>query len=307
MEPQIINALTVDVEDYYHVTAFARHVKIEDWDGYESRVEQNTYRLLDIIGEHGIRGTFFVLGWVAQRYPKLVKAIAAEGHEVACHGYSHQLVYNQTPQQFRGETIRAKEILEDLAQRPVVGYRAASYSITERSRWALDILAELGFHYDSSVFPIRHDLYGIPSAPPLPYRLRTPAGHRLVEFPLSTLKILGYRMPVAGGGYFRLFPYVVTRTALKAINGGQRYPFIFYLHPWEIDPAQPRIRANPTSRFRHYNNLHRCESRLRRLLAEFRFATVKEVLSHLKLLEEVVATPATRSLHAIAQLVRRAK
>lgn len=272
------NALTVDVEDYFQVAAFARQIDPATWDQIPLRVERNTQRLLDLFAEQGVRATFFVLGWVAERCPGLVRAIADHGHEIACHGYSHQLIYGQTPAVFREETMRAKACLEDQAQRPVLGYRAASYSITQRSLWALDVLAELGFAYDSSIFPIRHDRYGIPGSPRWPYRLTTPNGGSLLEFPPSTLSILGYRLPVAGGGYFRLYPYPFTRFALARLNRVEGQSFIFYLHPWEIDPGQPRIPAGWLSTFRHYTNLSRCEARLWRLLRDFRFATVREVL-----------------------------
>jgi len=278
----IRNALTVDVEDYFQVSAFAKSIDRRDWDKHPLRVENNTRRLLDLFDEHQVKATFFVLGWVADRSKDLVKEIAARGHEVASHGYSHQLVYNQTPDVFREETLRSKHLLEDLVQMPVRGYRAASYSITERSLWALDILAEAGFEYDSSIFPVRHDRYGIPGAPDSPHRLETPKGHPLVEFPLSTAKLLKYRLPVAGGGYFRLYPYALTRTGLRQINRRQQ-PFIFYLHPWEIDPDQPRIAASWFSRFRHYNNLEKCESRLRRLMNDFQFGTAWDVLNTLGL------------------------
>lgn len=273
----INNALTVDVEDYFHVSAFASAIKQRDWEEHPLRVENNTRRLLDLFDTHGIKATFFVLGWVAERKNTLIREIADRGHEVACHGYSHQLVYNQSPEVFREETTRSKKILEDITQMPVRGYRAASYSITEQSMWALDILAEAGFDYDSSIFPVRHDRYGVPDAPEYPYQMETPNGYPLVEFPLSTARVFRYRLPVAGGGYFRLYPYWLSRAGLKQVNRrGQ--PFIFYLHPWEIDPDQPRISAGWFSRFRHYNNLDKCEPRLNRLLAEFSFNTVEHVL-----------------------------
>ena len=280
----IQNALTVDVEDYFHVSAFADAIKRSDWDACQLRVENNTQRLLDLFDTHGISATFFVLGWVAERLPELVEEISNRGHEVACHGYSHQLVYNQKPRDFRDETLRARDLLEDIIQRPVRGYRAASYSITEQSRWALDILVEAGFVYDSSIFPVRHDRYGIPGAPEHPHVLETPAGHRLVEFPLSTVKLFGICLPIAGGGYFRLYPYALSRSGLRHINRNNR-PFIFYLHPWEIDTEQPRVSADWLSRFRHYNNLRRCETRLQRLLADFRFGTVEQVLETQGLLQ----------------------
>jgi polysaccharide deacetylase family protein (PEP-CTERM system associated) len=213
----------------------------------------------------------------------LVRTIAERGHELACHGYSHQLIYEQTPTVFREETVRAVAYLEDQVQRPVLGYRAASYSITQRSLWAIDILAELGFSYDSSIFPIRHDCYGIPGSPRFPYRLTTPGGCSIIEFPPSTLSLLGYRLPIAGGGYFRLYPYQLTRSALAYLNRVEGRPFIFYLHPWEIDPEQPRIRAGRLSTFRHYTNLNRCEARLCRLLQDFQFVQVRNVLETLSI------------------------
>jgi polysaccharide deacetylase family protein (PEP-CTERM system associated) len=276
---QLINALTVDVEDYFHVSAFSAHIDRNHWDGYASRVEANTRALLGMFEAAGVRATFFVLGWVAERYPALVREIASGGHEVACHGYSHELVYRQSPAVFRDETRRARDILEDILHRPVRGYRAASYSIVAESTWALDILVELGFHYDSSIFPVRHDRYGMPGAQRAPHVLKTPAGHSLVEFPLSTLQMLRYRLPVSGGGYFRLFPYWFTRYALGRINAADGLPFIFYLHPWEIDPGQPRVRASLLSRFRHYQNLGRCQRRLETLLRDFRFDTAERVLT----------------------------
>ena len=278
----IRHALTVDVEDYFHVSGFSGCIDRSDWDSYPLRVEGNTGRLLDLFDRKRVKATFFVLGWVAERLPDLVREIAGRGHEVACHGYSHQLIYRQSPEVFREETFHSKELLEDIIQSPVRGYRAASYSITEQSRWALDVIAEAGFVYDSSVFPVRHDRYGIPGSPEHPYELESPAGHKLVEFPLSTASLLGYRLPVAGGGYFRLYPYMVTRRGLMQINSNNR-PFIFYLHPWEIDPGQPRIQANWMSRFRHYNNLEKCEARLERLINDFRFGTAWEVLADLEM------------------------
>lgn len=280
----IQNALTVDVEDYFHVSAFAKSINRNDWDKQPLRVENNTRRLLDLFDEHEVKATFFVLGWVAERTSGLIREIAGRGHEVACHGYSHQLVYNQSPEAFRKETLSSKRLLEDIIQMPVSGYRAASYSITNRSRWALDIIVEAGFEYDSSIFPVRHDLYGIPGTPEFPYHLETPDGRSLVEFPLSTAKFLKYRLPIAGGGYFRLYPYVLTRAGLSQINRRQQ-PFIFYLHPWEIDSDQPRIAASWFSRFRHYNNLEKCESRLHHLLSDFKFGTARNVLSALGLID----------------------
>jgi len=274
----IQNVLTVDVEDYFQVSAFANSIDPDEWGEHPLRVASNTHKLLDLFDEYQVKATFFILGWVAEREKNLVLEIAKRGHEVACHGYSHQLVYNQTPEVFQQETVRAKSILEDIIQQPVLGYRAASYSITEKSLWALDILAESGFVYDSSIFPVRHDRYGMPDTPEYPYHLTTPAGLSIIEFPLSTAKILNYRLPVAGGGYFRLYPYWLSKMGLKQVNRQQK-PFIFYLHPWEIDPDQPRISASWFSRFRHYNNLDKCETRLRKLMSDFQFATTWDVLS----------------------------
>lgn len=232
----------------------------------------------------GVSATFFVLGWVAERFPDLIRAIHERGHEVASHGFSHRLVYEQTPAEFREETVRSKKLLEDLIGVPVRGYRAASYSITKRSLWALDVIAEAGFEYDSSIVPVRHDLYGIPGAKAVPHLLETANGASVVEFPPTTLKVLGMQVPVGGGGYFRIYPYWLTMFFLNRINVGQQRPFIFYLHPWEVDPAQPRVNASPYSRFRHYVNLDKTEVRLSRLMRDFRFTTVSSVLEGLRLL-----------------------
>lgn len=296
----IRNALTVDVEDYFQVAAFADEVNPKAWESFPLRVERNTHRLLDLFAKSGIQATFFVLGWVAERCPKLVRTIAECGHEVASHGYSHRLVYRQSPSVFREETLRAKACLEDQAQRSVLGYRAASYSITVKSLWALDILAELGFHYDSSIFPIRHDRYGIPDSPRWPYRLGTASGDVLIEFPPSTMAVGRYRLPVSGGGYFRIYPYRFTRFALSRINRKEGMPFIFYLHPWEIDPGQPRIRSGWLSTFRHYTNLSSCERRLSRLLSDFQFAPAGEVLKECRV-SEVDAVGIAAPLRSFAQ------
>ena len=279
----ITNAMTVDVEDYFHVSAFTDTIDRKDWDNIPLRVVDNTQRLLQLFADNRIKATFFVLGWLAEKEPGLVRAIAAEGHEVACHGYSHELVYNQSPEVFRQETIRSKSLLEDIAQTPVNGYRAASYSITDRSLWAIDVLCDAGFSYDSSIFPIRHDLYGIPGSPKYPYKLDSPGGNQLIEFPISTANILGFVLPVAGGGYFRLYPYKISKFGLSQINRGS-HPFIFYMHPWEIDLSQPRVEANWKSRFRHYNNLNKFESRLNSLISDFRFGRVDDVLKDMDLL-----------------------
>ena len=272
------NALTIDVEDYFQVAALAEAVDRKDWPSMEYRVEANTDKLLELFSERDVKATFFTLGWVAERSPELIRRIQKAGHEIASHGYSHQLVYNQTPDVFRDETRKSKQILEDITGEPITGYRAASYSITAQSRWALDILCEEGFTWDSSIFPVHHDRYGMPGTPHKPYRLEAPGGGTLIEFPLSTCPLGNYRLPIAGGGYFRLYPYWLSRWGLGKINrAGQ--PFIFYLHPWEIDTGQPRLEVKALSRFRHYNNLDKCMGRLERLLGDFRFGSVSDVLS----------------------------
>ena len=294
MKERIENALTIDVEDYFQVAALAEAVRYDDWDSMEYRVEANTDRILALFEEADVKATFFTLGWVAERSPKLVKRIADAGHEVASHGYSHQLIYNQTPDVFREETRRSKAILEEILGRAVTGYRAASYSITNQSRWALDILAEEGFIWDSSSFPVRHDRYGMPGTPRWPHRLTTDKGYELAEFPLSTLKLPGYTLPIAGGGYFRLFPYWFSKWGLSRINR-QGKPFVFYLHPWEVDPKQPRLDVKWFSRFRHYNNLEVCEARLEKLIGHFSFVPMGDVLRNQGLLSKQTPEPARMS------------
>jgi len=273
----ITNILTVDVEDYFHVSALAKNISVDQWENQSCRVERNTHKLLDLFDEKGVKATHFVLGWVAKRYPELIKEISNRGHEVACHGYSHQLVYNQSIDVFRDETTRSKQLLEDIIGDSVKGYRAASYSITRKSYWALDVLVEAGFEYDSSIFPVRHDNYGIPGFPREPHVVKTDKGNTIIEFPLTTYNYLSLAIPVAGGGYFRLYPYWLSRFFYKNINK-KGNSFIFYLHPWEIDPEQPRVKTSMLSRFRHYNNLDKCENRLSQLLSEFSFTTMGDVV-----------------------------
>jgi polysaccharide deacetylase family protein (PEP-CTERM system associated) len=273
---QLANAFTVDVEDYFHASALG--IGREQWSSRELRVVKNTERLLSILDENKVKGTFFVLGWVAEQVPHLVKRIVAQGHEIACHGYSHQLIYRQSPEVFREETARAKRVLEDIAGTAVTGYRAASFSITPRSVWALDTLVELGFEYDSSIFPVHHDRYGMPGASRQPGLVHAPSRRTLVEFPMSTASFGPLRLPVSGGGYFRLLPYWLVSAGLRRINKQERMPFTFYLHAWKIDSEQPRESVGLVSRFRHYTNLEKCEARLRQLLREFQFTTMRDVL-----------------------------
>ena len=288
MTSRIHNAMTVDVEDYFQVAAFAENIKPENWDNMESRVEENTHRILELFSNRNITATFFVLGWIAERYPDLIRAISEFGHEIACHGYSHQLIYKQDKSVFLNETKKAKDILENIVGIEVSGYRAASYSITKESLWALNVLTDLGFVYDSSIVPVHHDLYGIPDMPRFPHLLNAPNGKELVEFPPSTLALPGLNLPIAGGGYFRLYPYWFSKAALKWVNHHDEIPFVFYLHPWEVDPEQPRMLGKWLSRFRHYNNLSRCYGRLDNLTQDFNFTSVKEVLIHQRLINAAV-------------------
>jgi polysaccharide deacetylase family protein (PEP-CTERM system associated) len=280
----IVNAMSIDVEDYFHVSAFDGLVPRSRWDTMESRVCANTMRLLDIFDEFNVRSTFFVLGWVGERHPDLVATIARRGHEIASHGYAHRLIYDQTPAAFRDDVRRAKGILEDAGGRAVCGYRAPSYSITPRSLWALDVLAEEGYEYDSSIFPIRHDRYGIPVSGRKPYRIDR-GGRTLIEVPGSTARVGPLNLPVAGGGYFRLLPYWWTRWGIARINETEQRPAVFYLHPWEIDPDQPRMQVGRLSRFRHYRHLDQTESRLRQLLTDFRFDAIDTVVARARVAE----------------------
>jgi len=264
----VVNYLTIDVEDYFQVSAFEDIIRPTDWDGMEHRVVRNTEKVLAILAEFDTKATFFIVGWVAEKFPHLVRAVHAQGHTIGCHSYWHRKVYDLSPEEFREDTIRGKSILEDIIGEHVLGYRAPSYSITQKSLWALDILKDLGFTYDSSIFPIHHDTYGIPGSPRFAYR--HPNG--LLEYPISTVRMLGGNLPISGGGYFRLFPYGFSRFFLRSLNRTEQQPFVFYLHPWEVDPDQPRMRqARWLSRFRHYNNLDTTAARLRQLLSDFSF------------------------------------
>ncbi len=278
VEAPITNAFTVDVEDYFQVTAFERDIRRDDWDNFPSRVVPNTQRLLELLAAQDVRGTFFVLGWVASRYPDLIQDIHAAGHEIASHSYWHRLVYQQTPDEFREDLRASKQILEDLIGQPVTMYRAPSFSITRRSLWALEILVEEGFTVDSSIFPIRHDRYGIHDAKTSLHQIDTPSGP-LWEFPPSVVRMGRLNLPVSGGGYFRLYPFALSASCLRRINQSHRAPFMFYVHPWEIDPRQPRLRVGSfSSRARHYVGLTRTHSRLDALLSAFPFGTMREVI-----------------------------
>ncbi len=267
------NFLTVDVEDYFQVAAFESVVRQAEWKEYESRVEANTDRLLALFEQYDVRATFFVVGWIGEQYPALIRKIRDLGHEIGCHSYLHRRIYDLGPEEFFRDTKLAKEILEQASGEQVVGYRAPTYTITRKSYWALEILNELDFTYDSSIFPIRHDNYGIPDAPRFPYQVE---GMDLIEFPISTALICGRKIPVAGGGYFRLFPLWFTLRALKRINRVEGKPFVFYVHPWEVDPGQPRFEsASRLSRFRHYTNLDKTMDRLHILLRTFRFQPIR--------------------------------
>jgi len=271
----IVNAMTVDVEDYFQVAAFEDRISRSDWDRLPCRVDANTHRVLDVFAEHRVKGTFFMLGWVAQRYPELVRRLVAEGHEIASHGYDHTRLNEFDRDQLREDLLRTKGLLEDLAGTAVLGYRAPSYSIGARNLWALDVVQETGHVYSSSIYPIRHDLYGMPDAPRFPFRLRPDA---ILEIPVTTLRFAERNFPCGGGGYFRLMPYPLYRWAMRRVNDTDRQPGMFYFHPWEIDPTQPRVEgASLRSRFRHYVNLDTMEARLRRLLGDFRWGRMDAV------------------------------
>jgi polysaccharide deacetylase family protein (PEP-CTERM system associated) len=268
------NALTFDLEDYMHVRAFADHMESSEWGNCVSRLEHNTGRLLEMLDESRCHATFFALGWVAQKYPQVIRKIAQSGHEIACHSMWHRLVYELTPEKFREDTYGAKALLEDLSGQPVRGYRAPSFSITKDSWWAFEILKEVGFAYDSSIFPVNHPDYGVVRASRFPFVVETAAGN-LVEFPLPTLQVGTKRAPFGGGAYFRLLPYVYTRWGINHVNLRETHPVCVYLHPWEIDADQPRMKGNLTSRLRHYMGLGGTESKLRKLLQDFEFVPLQ--------------------------------
>lgn len=272
----MVNAMTVDVEDYFQVSAFEKHISRDNWDNIPCRVEANTYRILELFEKKAVEATFFTLGWIAERFPQLVRSIVEAGHELACHGYSHILVTRQTPEQFRADVTRSKSLLEDTVGAKVKGYRAASYSINATNLWALGILEESGFAYSSSIYPIKHDLYGMPQAPRFAFRPGKPEG--LLEIPITTLQLGNAKFPCGGGGYFRLFPYPLYKWALTRVNQYDGQAGVFYFHPWEIDPDQPRQNGiGLKTRIRHYLNLNRMEKRLECLLDDFEWSTMERI------------------------------
>ena len=274
-----VNGFTVDVEDWYQVADFDAVLPFDAWDRYESRVTRNTEAVLSLLEEHGVKGTFFVLTWNAERHPEVVRRIHDAGHEIATHGYAHRIVYEQTPAEFRGDVERAKKTLEDLIGEPVLGYRAPSFSFTRDSLWAPDVLLELGFHYDSSVFPVRDALYGLPDAERFPYVIRERDGRKLIEFPITTVSVLGRNLPLGGGAYLRVLPYLYMRWGMRRVNRAEGRSALVYVHPWEIDPGQPRLKTAGKRGFSsHYVNLGRTEAKLRRLLRDFRFAPLRDIL-----------------------------
>lgn len=269
----VLNALSVDVEDYFMVSAFEKHVKRSEWERFECRVEKNTMKILDIMDEYGARATFFVVGWVAERYPELVREIHRRGHELGCHSFSHRLIYEMTPDEFRQDLRKTRRAIESAGVGPVIGFRAPSFSVVERNLWALDILRKEGFKYDASIFPAAHARGGIADAARYPHWIKD-----LAEFPMSTARVLGKSLPFSGGGYFRLFPYPLIRFGMEqSVRQGK--PTIIYVHPWEFDPDQPRMKAAPVDRFKHYVNLDKTESKFRRLLRDYHFAPVRDVLA----------------------------
>ncbi|MDE2367623.1 MAG: DUF3473 domain-containing protein [Burkholderiales bacterium] len=274
LAPAITNALTIDVEDYFQVSAFAPYIRRDDWERRECRVERNVQRILGLLAAADTRATFFTLGWIAERYPQLVRAIVDGGHELASHGYGHERASDLDEAAFLADVERAKKLLEDIAGRPVLGYRAPSFSIGTGNLWAFDVLARAGYRYSSSIYPIRHDHYGMPDAPRFAHEVAT----GLLEVPVTTLRLAGRNLPSSGGGYFRLLPYPVSRWMIRQVNRQDRQSAIFYFHPWEIDPGQPRIPGiDARTRFRHYVNIERMDGRLQQLLADFRWGRMDDI------------------------------
>lgn len=277
------NVLTFDIEEYFQAEVFSALISPEDWRRYPSRVVESTLRLLDLLEVHRASATFFVLGWIADRHGPLLRQIRERGHELACHGYAHRPIYAMSPKEFRSDIRRAKLAIEDAAGVAVLGYRAPTFSVVRETMWALDVVAEEGFRYDSSIFPIHHDRYGIPDAPRFPHWIRLAGGGEIVEVPITTLRLGGQRLPFSGGGYFRLAPYPVIRAAIRHVNRRERMPVVVYLHPWEIDPEQPRLPVRGLSRFRHYVNLRHTTGKLERLLGDFPFTGAGQALDEARL------------------------
>ncbi len=281
-----VNALTIDVEDYFQVSAFAPYIKRSEWDLRECRIERNVNVILDMLNEHRIKATFFTLGWIAERYPGLVRRLVNEGHELASHGYGHERASDLTQQAFALDIERAKKMLEDLGGAEVIGYRAPSFSIGEGNLWAFDCLAQAGYRYSSSVYPIKHDHYGMPDSPRFAYKVRPD----LLEIPITTLRVCNKNLPSSGGGYFRLLPYVLSRWMLRRVNEREQQAGIFYFHPWEIDVDQPRIAGiGAKTRFRHYVNIAKTENRLNRLLVDFAWGRMDQIFLGNPLVEASLA------------------
>jgi len=284
------NVMSFDIEDYFHVAAFADCVSKSQWDQLPSRVEGNTKKILDMLETSRSHATFFILGWVAEKFPQLVRSIADAGHEIACHSLEHRRVSEMTPAEFREDTRCAKQTIEDTSGQPVRGYRAPSFSITSKSLWAIEILAELGFKFDSSIFPVDHPNYGMPNLPRFPFVLETKSGP-LLEFPLTTIELGGHRSPMSGGAYLRILPYWYTRWGFRYLNEAERQPFCVYLHPWELDSDQPRISGTMTARLRHYTGLKGAQAKLGRLLLDFEFEHMGAIMDKL---QHDISDPASR-------------
>lgn len=275
----MLNVLTIDVEDYFTVEAFRHVIRRDDWDRYEIRVEIGLRKILDLLDRHEVTATFFVLGWIAERRPQLVREIHRRGHEIASHGYRHRMIHEQSPDEFREDIGRAKAVLEDLVGEPVVGYRAPTFSVTRSTLWALDILSDEGYRYDSSIYPIVHDRYGIPSHQRSFHWIDLPNGRRILELPLPTCTVGGTNVPFGGGGYLRIYPLWLTRRLIRRLNARERQPAVVYLHPWELDPEQPRQPVGAVQRLRHYYNLKGTHHKLDALLREFRFGSVRKMMN----------------------------
>ena len=270
----IINAMTVDVEDYFHVSAFENTILKSDWDNMPLRVERNTFRLLELFAKYNIKSTFFVLGWVAKRCPNLIKAIIEQGHELASHGFAHQRALGMTKNAFKSDVETSKKIIEDISGVKILGYRAPSFSVNDSNTWIYDVLIELGFKYSSSTYPIEHDLYGVPNWPRFAYRRE----EGILEIPVPTLRKNNVNTGIGGGGYFRLYPYWLSKNRINKFHQQEQQPYNFYFHPWEIDPEQPRVNDAPLkSKIRHYINLSAMEGKLERLLQDYHWATMKDV------------------------------